>query len=215
MVLPDVEFLYMWPPLRKGGRVGMGQKLNTCFKASARSDGRRRRMCINILLTPMRSKIKCGSDTLRKTVPVLHSMCKAHMNFIDKYIIIKSCLKFLCHQCSTIVEICSKQFPLPNQDSWTFFSPSNAVSIKVISVLWMQNLEMGEWFQPKNSGKHVRKIGVPLSDLLDWILGYRMPRTSSKFGVSQDSQLAYVRADMVEENKLQLAQSLVISRLLE
>ena len=70
---------------------------------------------------------------------------------------------------------------------------------------------MGEWLQLKNSGKHVGKIAVPLSDLWEWILGYRMPRTSSKFGASQASQLAYARAAIVEENKLQLEQSLALS----
>ena len=52
------------------------------------------------------------------------------------------------------------------------------------------------------------KIGVPLSDLWEWSLVYRMPRTSSKFGASQASQLAYARAAMVEGEKLKLEQSL-------
>ena len=56
-------------------------------------------------------------------------------------------------------------FPLPNQASWTVFSPSNAASMKVISVLQMQHFEMGGWLQLKKAGKHVGKIGVPLSDL--------------------------------------------------
>ena len=36
---------------------------------------------------------------------------------------------------------------------------------KDISVLRMQNFEMGEWLQLKKVGKDVGKIGVPLSDL--------------------------------------------------
>ena len=77
--------------LRRGGRKWMGQKLNTCFKASARSAGRRRHMCIRIVRTPMWSKMKCWSDTLRQTVTVLYSICIAHMTLSAKYIIIKSC----------------------------------------------------------------------------------------------------------------------------
>ena len=92
MVLPDVEFLYISPPLRIGGRKGMGKKLNNYFKASARSAGRRRLMCVRIARIKMRLKMKCRYATLRKTVPVFHRMCIAHMNFSDKYIIIKSCL---------------------------------------------------------------------------------------------------------------------------
>ena len=87
--------------------------------------------------------------------------------------------------------------------------------MKVISVLRMQHFEMGEWIQLKKAGKHVGKIGVPLSYLWEWRLGYRMIRTSHELGDSQASQLAYARADIVDEKKLQLAQSLGRSRLLE
>ena len=66
--------------------------------------------------------------------------------------------------------------------------------------------------QLKKAGKHVGKIDVPLSDLWEWSLGYRMPRTSSELGASQASQIVYARADMVEENKLKLAQSMGRSR---
>ena len=38
-----------------------------------------------------------------------------------------------------------------------------------------------------------------------------IPRTSSELGASQALQLAYARAAMVEENKLQLAQSMGLS----
>ena len=87
--------------------------------------------------------------------------------------------------------------------------------MKVISVLQIQHLEMGEWIQPKKSGKHVGKIGVTLSDLWEWILSYRMPRTRSEFGASQASQLVYTQAAMVKEKKLQLKQYLGFSRPLE
>ena len=60
---------------------------------------------------------------------------------------------------------------------------------------------MGEWLQLKKAGTKFGKIGVPLSDLWEWSLGYNMPRTSSKFVASQDSHLAYARYDMVKENK--------------
>ena len=67
---------------------------------------------------------------------------------------------------------------------------------------------MYEWLQLKKAGKGVGKIGVLLSDLWEWILGYRMSRTRSELGASQASQLAYAWGAMVDENKLQLAQSL-------
>ena len=62
----------------------------------------------------MRSKSKCGSPTLRQTVTVLHNMCIAHMNFSDKYNIIKSLyIYILYHQCSTIVDTRLVLFVLP------------------------------------------------------------------------------------------------------
>ena len=64
-----------------------------------------------------------------------------------------------------LLNLFNKIFPLPNQASWTVFSPFNAASMKVVSVLRMQHFEMGEWIQLKKAGKHVGKIGVPLSDL--------------------------------------------------
>ena len=111
-----------------------------------------------------------------------------------------------------LLNLFNKIFPLPNQASWTVFIPSNTISMEVISVLRMQHFEMGEWIQLKKSGKYVGKMGVLLSDLWEWSLGYRMPHTSSELGSSQASHIVYAWADMVEENKLQLAQSLGSSR---
>ena len=65
-------------------------------------------------------------------------------------------------------------------------------------MLRIQHFEMGECLQLKKAGKHVGEIGVNLSDLWEWSLGYRMPRTSSELGSSQASQLAYTRVAMVE-----------------
>ena len=77
-------------PTKKRRRRGMGQRFNNCFKASARSAGRRRQMCVRSVRTHIWSKMKCGSANLIKTVPILHSMKIAHTNFSEKYIMIKS-----------------------------------------------------------------------------------------------------------------------------
>ena len=71
-----------------------GTEFNTCFKASARSSGRRQHMCVWIVRTPMQSKMKCGSTTLRQPVPVLRSMCIAHTTLSAKYIRIKPIFYF-------------------------------------------------------------------------------------------------------------------------
>ena len=86
--------------------------------------------------------------------------------------------------------------------------------MKFILVLRMQHFQMGEWLELKQAGTYVGKIGIPLSDLWDWRLGYSMPRTRSELGTSQILQHAYAQDTMFEGNKLQLAQSLGRSRLL-
>ena len=76
-------------PTKKRRKKSDGTETHTCFKASARSSVRRRHMCVHIVQTPMRSKMKHGSATLRKTVPVLNSMYIEHTTLSAKYIIIK------------------------------------------------------------------------------------------------------------------------------
>ena len=100
-------------------------------------------------------------------------------------------ISWFCKNDTDLLNLFNKKFPLPNQASWTAFSPSNTVIMKVISVLQMQHFGMGEWLQLKKAGKNVGQISVTLSDLWEWILGYSMPHTSSKFGASQLSQIAY------------------------
>ena len=41
---------------------------------------------------------------------------------------------------------------------WTVFSPSIAMSMKVICVLRMKHFEMVEWLQLKKAGKHIGKL---------------------------------------------------------
>ena len=67
-------------------------------------------------------------------------------------------LAWFCKNNTDLLNLFNKNSPLPNQTSWTVFSPSNAASINVISVLRMQHFEMGEWIQLKKAGKHVGKL---------------------------------------------------------
>ena len=111
-------------------------------------------------------------------------------------------LAWFCKNDTDLLNLFNNNLSLPNQASWTVFSPSNTASMKIISVLRMQHFEMGEWIQLKKAGKHVGKTGVTLLDLWGWSLDYRMSRTSSELGASQASQLAYAWAGMVKENRL-------------
>ena len=74
-------------------------------------------------------------------------------------------LAWFCKNDTDLLNLFNKNFPLPNQVSWTGFIPSNTASMKVISVLRIQHFKIGECLQLKKAGKHVGKIGVPLSDL--------------------------------------------------
>ena len=69
---------------------------------------------------------------------------------------------WFCKNDTDLLNVFNQIFPFPDQASWTVFSPSKSAVMKVISVLKMQNFEMGEWLQLKKSGKNVGKIGVPL-----------------------------------------------------
>ena len=117
-------------------------------------------------------------------------------------------LAWFCKNYTDLLFFFNKNLPLPNQASWTVFSPSNASSMKVISVLRMQHFEMDEWLQLKKAGENVGKIGVPFSDLWEWSLGYRMESTRSELGASQALQLAYGWSAMVAGGKLLFSQSL-------
>ena len=59
---------------------------------------------------------------------------------------------WLCKNDTDLLNVFNKKMYLPNQASWTVFSPSNAAIMKVVSVLWMQHFEMVEWLQLKKSG---------------------------------------------------------------
>ena len=62
-------------------------------------------MCVRIVRTHMRSKMKCGYATISQTVPVLHSICIEHTTFSDKYIRIKSYYIYLLyHQFNNFVD---------------------------------------------------------------------------------------------------------------
>ena len=71
-------------------------------------------------------------------------------------------ISWFCKNDSDLLKFSNKHFPFPNQASWTVFSPSITVSMKVILVLLMQHFKMGEWLQIKKARKHVGKMGVPL-----------------------------------------------------
>ena len=67
---------------------------------------------------------------------------------------------WFCKNDTDLLNLFNKYFPFPNQASCTVFGPSNAVSMKVISVLWIQHSEMGKWLQIKKSGGDPGKLVI-------------------------------------------------------
>ena len=120
--------------------------------------------------------------------------------------------KWHCKTDADLLDLFNKTFPLPQQNSWTVFSPSNDLCMKVLSVLRMKRMPMDEWRRLPKRGKHTGKIGNPLSHLWEWTLNYRVLPSSSGCGVSQDLQLSSERAIMVEVETSKLARSLALSR---
>ena len=67
-------------------------------------------------------------------------------------------LAWFCKNDTNLLNLFNKNFPLPNHSSWTILRPSNAASMKVISVLRMHHFEMGEWLQLTKAREMLEKM---------------------------------------------------------
>ena len=75
----------------------------------------------------------------------------------------------------------NEDFPLPNQASWTVFSPSRTLGMKVILILWMENFEMGKWLQLKKEENMLEKLDhvCPTFWVGTFVTGCLVPANSS------------------------------------
>ena len=121
--------------------------------------------------------------------------------------------KWHCKDDTDLLALFNTTFPLPSQASWTVFHPTNAICMKILSVLRMKAISMEEWQQLGKIGKYIGTIGVRTSHLWEWTaLSYRTNPSSSDSEPSPDSQACRERDTMVRENKCRLEQSLAQSR---
>ena len=81
---------------------------------------------------------KYGSSPL---IPLQISGEENSMTYIPSRLL-GSNIAWFCKNYTDLLNFFNKNFPLPNQDSWTVFRLSNAASMKVISVMRMQHFEM-------------------------------------------------------------------------
>jgi len=120
--------------------------------------------------------------------------------------------KWHCKTDTDLLNLYNSPFPLPNQHSWTVYRPSNALFMRVCSVLRMKLITMEEWTRLPKPGKFSTNIGAPLSHLWEWTLNYRVLPTLKGSDASQVLQRQRDVYTMVEENKSKLAQCLGQSR---
>ena len=113
-----------------------------------------------------------------------------------------------CQTDSQLLTLFNEKSPLPNQNSWTVFQPTNALFMRVCSVLRMKPSSLEEWRLLPKIGSHNTPIGVPLSDLWEWTLRFRKPPSTTESAASQDLQPSRDLATLVKENKSKVEQSL-------
>lgn len=114
--------------------------------------------------------------------------------------------KWHCKNDDELLTLFNDSFPLPNKDSWTVFHIASKISMRVISVLRMQVFGMAEWRRLTSLGSHTGAIGRPTSNLWEWTLTFRVPRTPMESGASLASQLESELEDLVRAEKLKLTQ---------
>ncbi|KAL7549199.1 hypothetical protein ACHAWF_012468 [Thalassiosira exigua] len=107
-----------------------------------------------------------------------------------------------------LLQLFNDKFPLPNQQSWTVFRISSALSVRVISVLRTKVFSLAEWRRLPNVGTFTGKIGAPTSHLWEWTLTFRRPHTDSKSDASPASPPASAQSSTGSDARSELAQSL-------
>ena len=114
--------------------------------------------------------------------------------------------KWYCETDADLLCLFNQKFPLPNQTSWTVFRPSYKISMRVISVLRMQDTLLEEWRRLPKVGRFIGEIGSATSCLWEWTLTYRTPSTDEKSGCSRDSRHESDRDTTAEGNRFKLEQ---------
>jgi hypothetical protein len=100
-------------------------------------------------------------------------------------------------------------FPLPNQNLWTFCQPTSTIATCMISVLRMMPFTLEDWRQLPVAGRNIGTTGNGMQPLWEWTLTYRIPTSPS----ASDSSLGLLhksaQASMARDIKSKIAQSVV------
>jgi hypothetical protein len=114
--------------------------------------------------------------------------------------------KWYCKNDEELLTLFNAAYPLPQQNSWTVFQLSFAISMRVISVLRMTAFGMAEWRRLPKLGSHIGTVGRATSNLWEWTLIYREPHSPKQSELSPDSRREFVLEDMVAEERSKLTQ---------
>ena len=74
-----------------------------------------------------------------------------------------------CANADELLTLFNPMFPLPTQTSWTVFQLNCKMVTRVISALRMTPFTLDDWRRLPKVGRHVGVIGVPMSNLWEWI----------------------------------------------
>jgi hypothetical protein len=84
-----------------------------------------------------------------------------------------SVLKWFCKTDSDLLTLFNASFPLPDQNTWTVFRPSQKIESRIFSALRMQALKMEEWRQLPKPGRFTGEIGRATAKQWEWTLTFR------------------------------------------
>ena len=120
--------------------------------------------------------------------------------------------KWHCSSDVDFANLFNTLFPLPTQNTWTVFRPTNEICMRVISILRTQPSSLDEWRRIPLIGRPTGRTGVPTSNLWEWTRTYNTLITPSETECSPDSQLDVERDTTAGDEKSRLQQYLRLSR---
>ena len=121
--------------------------------------------------------------------------------------------KWHCRTDAELLTMFDSHFPLPNQQCWTVYQISSALSTKILSVLRMKLISLDEWRRLPSPGRHIGVVGASTSKLWEWTLTFREPHSKNESAACQDLQQSSATAiSIVNEAKSELQQSVALSQ---
>ena len=120
--------------------------------------------------------------------------------------------KWHCPTDTHLLTMFNSMFPLPTQASWNVYQISSEISTRVISILRTKDFTLDAWRRLPKIGTNIGTAGAHMSGLWDWTLTYRTSPLQPPPEHLQDSLPGSVQDNTAEAAKLQLQQSIVLSR---